>query len=65
MRQGCVHTICTGASLISYRVAHSAQLHIITSIGSSSPLLGVKTVPLVDRSDLFKISNLVYDGRKL
>jgi len=31
---------------------------------SSSPLLGVKIVYLVDRSDLFKISNLVYDGRE-
>ena len=37
----------------------------ITGIGSLSPLLRVKIVHLVDRSDLFKSSNLVYDGRKL
>ena len=28
------------------------------------PLLGVKIVHLVDRTDLFKISNLVYDERE-
>jgi hypothetical protein len=37
----------------------------ITGIGSLSPLLGVKIVYLVDRSDLFKISNFVYDGREI
>ena len=36
---------------------------IITGIWS--PLLRVKIVHLVDRSDLFKISNLVYDGREI
>ena len=29
MRQGCVHTTCTGASPISYRVANSAQLDML------------------------------------
>jgi hypothetical protein len=29
MRQGCFHTTCTGASPISYRVAHSTQLHML------------------------------------
>jgi hypothetical protein len=29
-----------------------------------SPLLGVKIVHLVDRTDVFKISNLVYGGRE-
>jgi hypothetical protein len=37
----------------------------ITGMGILSPLLGVKIVRLVDGLDLFKISNLVYDGRKL
>jgi hypothetical protein len=36
----------------------------ITGIWSLSPLLGVKIVRLVDSSDLFKISNLVYGGRE-
>ena len=30
-----------------------------------SPLLGVKIVHLVDRTDLFKIGNLVYGGREI
>jgi len=30
-----------------------------------SPLLGVKIVHLVDRTDLFKIDNLVYGGREI
>ena len=30
-----------------------------------SVLLGVKTVHLVDRTDLFKISNLVFGGREI
>jgi len=29
------------------------------------PLLGVKIIHLVDRTDLFKISNLVYGGREI
>jgi hypothetical protein len=37
----------------------------ITSIVCLNPLLGCKIVHLLDRSDLFKISNLVYDGRKI
>jgi hypothetical protein len=37
----------------------------ITGIWSSSPLLGVKIVHLVDRTDLFKIINLVYGGREI
>ena len=37
----------------------------ITGIWSLSPLLGVKIVHLVDRTDLFKISNLVYGGREI
>jgi hypothetical protein len=37
----------------------------ITGIGSLSPLLGVKNVHLVDRSDLLKIGNLVYDGKEI
>ena len=38
---------------------------IIAGIWSLSPLLGVKIVHLVDRTQLFKISNLVYDGREI
>jgi hypothetical protein len=37
----------------------------ITGIGSLSPLLNVKNIHLVDKSDLFKISNLVYDRREI
>ena len=39
----------------------------ISGIGGFSPLLGVrkKTVYLVDKTHLFKISNLVYDGREI
>ena len=40
-------------------------LIFVTGICCLSPLLSVKIVHLVDRSDLFKISNLVYDGRKI
>ena len=36
--------------------------NIITGIWSLSPLLDAKIVHLVDRTDLFKISNLVYGG---
>jgi hypothetical protein len=43
----------------------STVLKITASLGSLSPLLGVKIVHLVDRSDLFKISNLVYDEREI
>jgi len=38
---------------------------VITVIWSLSPLLGVKIVHLVDRTDLFKISNLVYGEREI
>jgi hypothetical protein len=41
------------------------MLGIITGIGTLSPLLDVQIVHLLDRSDLFKISNLVYDGREI
>jgi hypothetical protein len=37
----------------------------MTGIGSLGPLLGIKIVHLVDRSDLLKISNLVCDGREI
>jgi hypothetical protein len=37
----------------------------VTGIGSSSPLLSIKIVHLVDRADLFKVRNLIYGGRKL
>jgi len=36
-----------------------------TSIRILSPLLSAKIVHLVDKSDFFKISNLVYDGREI
>ena len=38
------------------------ETDLITGIWSLSPLSRVTIVHLVDRSDLFKISNLVYDG---
>jgi len=38
---------------------------IVTGIWSSSPLISVKIVPLVESSNLFKISNLVYNGREI
>jgi len=37
----------------------------IKVVWSLSPLFGVKIVHLVDRRNLFKISNLVYGGRKI
>jgi len=37
----------------------------IIGIWSLSLLLSVKIVHLVDRSDLFKMINLVYDGREI
>jgi hypothetical protein len=40
-------------------------LNAIAGIGSLSPLLSVKIVHLVDMSELFKISNLVYVGREI
>jgi hypothetical protein len=43
----------------------SQQNSSITSIGSLSPLLGVEIVHFVDRTDLFKISKLVYNGREI
>jgi alanine dehydrogenase len=39
--------------------------HSITGIGSSSPLLSVKIVHLVDRADLFKVSNLVIRWKEI
>ena len=45
-----------------------SYLQVITGIGSLSPLLDVKKkkiVHLVDRIHLFKINNLVYDGREI
>ena len=49
-----------------HKTVNSAGYHhnCITGIWSLSPLLDVKIVRLVDRSDLFKISNLVYGGRE-
>jgi hypothetical protein len=38
---------------------------VITGKWSLSPLLVVKIIHLVDRTDLFKISNLVYGGREI
>jgi len=38
---------------------------LITSIWSSSPLLVVKIIHLVDKTDLFIIGNLVYGGREV
>jgi hypothetical protein len=34
-------------------------------MSSLLPLLGVKIVRLLDRTDLFKISNLVYGGKDI
>jgi len=36
---------------------------LITDIWSSGPLLDVKIIHLVDRTDLSKISNFVYGGK--
>ena len=41
------------------------KIRTITGIWSLSLLLGVKILHLVDRTDLFKISNLVYSGREI
>jgi len=37
-------------------------IKFITGIWSLIPLVGVKIIHSVDRTDLFKISNLVYGG---
>jgi hypothetical protein len=52
-------------SFILHNIKHLDSVPGVTGIESASPLLGVKIVHLVDRSDLFKISNLVYDGREI
>jgi len=39
-------------------------MYAITGIWSLSPLLCVKIIHLLDKTDLFKISNLVYGGRE-
>ena len=36
-----------------------SRFYLITGIRSLSPLLGVKIIRLIDRTDLFKINNLV------
>jgi hypothetical protein len=38
---------------------------VLTGMWSLIPLLGVKIIHLVDGTDLFKISNLVYGGREI
>ena len=38
---------------------------VSTGIWDLSPLLGVKIIHLEDRTDLFKINNLVYGGREI
>jgi len=39
--------------------------NLITGTWNLNHLLRVKILHLIDRSDLFKISNLVYDGREI
>jgi hypothetical protein len=48
-----------------WRGGQEDSMNNITGIQSLSPLVGVKIVHLVERSDLFKISNLVCDGREI
>jgi hypothetical protein len=38
---------------------------VITGICSLIPLLGIKIIYLADRTDLFKISNLVWGGKEM
>jgi len=52
---------CSGDQGPPRAVAPSGR---ITGIWSLSPLIGVKIIHLVDRTDLFKISNFVYGGRE-
>ena len=51
------------STLAIYLMFH--PLKNIIGLLSVSPLLNVKIVNLVDRPDLYKISNLVYDGREI
>jgi hypothetical protein len=44
----------------NYQTGH----HILTGIWSLIILLGVKIIHLVDRTNLFKISNLVQGGKE-
>jgi hypothetical protein len=45
------------------KAAHLDEL--ITGIWSLNPLFGVEIMHLVDRTDLFKISNLVHGGKEI
>ena len=45
------------------KAAHLDEL--ITGIWSLTPLFVVEIMHLVDRTDLFKISNLVYGGKEI
>jgi len=44
---------------IASTVAVTVHVHNITGIWNLIPLLGVKIIHYLDRTDLFKISNLV------
>jgi hypothetical protein len=44
---------------IASTAAVTVHVHIITGVWSLIPLLGVKIIHLLDRTDLFEISNLV------
>jgi len=41
------------------------HIKLITGKWNLNPLLRIKIIDLVGRSDLFKINNLVYDGREI
>ena len=51
--------------LLLHNTAEIQNKKGITGIWSSILLLGAKILHLVERTDLFKNSNLVYGGRKL
>jgi len=59
----------TGLAQTELRTSSNIRQFLIqkvsTGIWSLSPLLGVKIIHFVDRTDLFKISNLVYGGREI
>jgi hypothetical protein len=62
-----IHTYlyrCIYIHIYTYILFIYTWIHTVTGIGCLIPLLAVKIIRLLEKSDLFKISNLVYDERE-
>ena len=53
------HEDLSSTKVLYIQYTYISIQYIITGIDSLIPLLGAKIIHLVDRTDLFKISNLV------